>query len=146
MKAFIKTILLSLTLLLCFATVAQAQYGDFYQSQTTSTVGDSINNAGTQTYLLTPRMVSGSYSYSFLFSALRGSGSNSGNIFLEQSFDKTGAVWVPVDTIAFSGSSTNFIKFTGTKVEGTFLRARAVTTSTGKWFFKYYAILRRNLM
>jgi hypothetical protein len=89
--------------------------------------------------------VSGNYSYSFLFSALRGSGSNSGNIYLEQSFDKTGAVWVPVDTIAFSGSSTNYIKFTGTQVDGTFLRARAVTTSTGKWFFKYYAILRRNL-
>lgn len=144
MKAFIKTILLSLTLIFC-AVSASAQYGDFYQAQTKTSVGDSVVNAGTKTYLLTPQLVSGSYSYSFLFSALRSSGSNSGNIYLEQSFDKTGSVWVPVDTIAFSGSSTNYITFTGTKIDGTFLRARAVTTSTGKWFFKFYAILRRNL-
>jgi hypothetical protein len=144
MKAFIKSITFLITPLL-FSAQGYAQYGDFYQSQTKTTVGDSVVNAGTQTYLLTPRMVEGKYSYAFLITALRGSGSNSGNVYLEQSFDKTGAVWTPVDTIAFSGSSTNYVKFTGSSIDGTYLRARAVTTSTGKWFFKFYAILRRNL-
>lgn len=137
----IKLILLALLVTLALHQV-QAQYGDFYQSQTNTAAADTLRNADTTTYLFTPKMVQGNYTYNVLITALRASGSNSGNVYLDESFDKAGTIWVPRDTVAFSGSGTKLIEFAGT-TKGTFLRARLITTSTGKWASKVYTILRK---
>lgn len=138
-----RLILLAAILLLFFAPqVVQAQYGDFYQSQT-GTVADTLRNADTTIFALTPKIVQGNFTYNVLITALRSSGSNSGNVYLEEAFDKAGTIWIPRDTVAFSGSGLKTIEFSGT-IKGTFLRVRAITTSSGKWAARHYTLLRRS--
>jgi uncharacterized protein (UPF0333 family) len=122
-----------------FQPKAEAQLGPSWSK--TFTV-DTTNNAETINIDLTPKALDDLYYYSYHIQVARVSGTNTGSLYIQTTNARTGNYWRNVDTLAMSGSTT-VQNISEGYLYGLRQRASIVTTGTGKFEFRIFAILRK---